>query len=641
MDKTPMFMHNTFWQEDQISVTFAVSSQPGSTFPDTETILSGLDQQFSDLNAQISDLGFTLSFFSEENTRGPVPSHPSQMGSSSSKPIKDDTDALPPGVYLFPPPPGAKAPPGALISVPMVGFFHLDTTKPGVAQPGTGNVQEDCKDDPTLSPVVRIVNRINCLLQAGKFPPGQVVSISVASPNWFSGATQTQGPIIQGCPLLPPIPIPADASCSSSHGLFPITLPELSKNVAGLKSMTGEGVTVFILDTLPRSEQITRAAQAAEGNNLLLLDIADNDNVNLDYSFLPDVLDIPSPSQPATGKDILGRVVGFRMPDHGLFAAGIVRDLAPNASIECIRVLNDWCVGDCETLSRALQSIHNRMQVGDLRDKPVVINLSLVIPSDDEIEKRGLNITEHIRDNLFQPMHDLDALGAIFVASAGNEGDLRYNPMNMPQTRPEALYPAAFAYKGLDRMIPVGAVDRHGKATQYSCYPGTRGVATYGGDVPKDADIEILDGMTRVKKVDALVGIYSSLSYPALSIDDRQSTYAVPNAHGWAYWVGTSFATPIVSAVAACALELQLRSPDPVSVNPIQIVVSSAATHKTEWTHLSPTGDRTAIGPVIRAVQCRPTEEDNDEEEVDIEVTSVVQKEEEVDVEVIDVVVKE
>src|SRR5713226_7894702 len=103
MDKTPMFMHNTFWQEDQISVTFVVSSLPGSTFPDTRAILSGLDQQFSDLNAQISDLGFTLSFFSEENKRGPVLSRPSQMSSSSNQPIKDDNDALPSGVYLFPP----------------------------------------------------------------------------------------------------------------------------------------------------------------------------------------------------------------------------------------------------------------------------------------------------------------------------------------------------------------------------------------------------------------------------------------------------------------------------------------------------------------------------------------------------------
>jgi hypothetical protein len=46
-------------------------------------------------------------------------------------------------------------------------------------------------------------------------------------------------------------------------------------------------------------------------------------------------------------------------------------------------------------------------------------------------------------------------------------------------------------------------------------------------------------------------------------------------------------------------------------------------------------------GFMIQAVQCRPAEEDNGEEEVDIEVISVVQREEEVDIEVIDVVVKE
>lgn len=38
------------------------------------------------------------------------------------------------------------------------------------------------------------------------------------------------------------------------------------------------------------------------------------------------------------------------MPNHGLIIAGIIRDPAPQAQIECIRVLNDYRVSDTNTL---------------------------------------------------------------------------------------------------------------------------------------------------------------------------------------------------------------------------------------------------------------------------------------------------
>ena len=74
------------------------------------------------------------------------------------------------------------------------------------------------------------------------------------------------------------------------------------------------------------------------------------------YFKLPDILENPGHNLPKTGKDIYGRLVGFDMPDHGLFIAGIVRDLAPGAAIECMRVLSDYCVGDLATLTKALRA---------------------------------------------------------------------------------------------------------------------------------------------------------------------------------------------------------------------------------------------------------------------------------------------
>jgi len=261
--------------------------------------------------------------------------------------------------------------------------------------------------------------------------------------------------------------------------------------------------------------------------------------------------------------------------------------------------------------------------------------MSLVIPDDNEAVKAGIDqaLLDLTRDGLLAVIQSLVDLGAIFVASAGNEGDLRYNPMNMPKTRPNALYPAAFAYNGLvhpERMVPVGAVNKEGNATVYSCYPGLQGVATYGGDLPKDADIEDGHGydMTSVKKIDAPIGLYTSPFYPALSIDDPQSTYPTPNASGWAYWIGTSFATPIISAIAARTLELNPQPTVPANQPMPASIIAPAATRQTNWTNLASmttsTGSGTnaatdALGPVVWAVQCHAdTGDDKEDDEVTI-----------------------
>jgi subtilisin family serine protease len=335
------------------------------------------------------------------------------------------------------------------------------------------------------------------------------------------------------------------------------------------------------------------------------------------------------------------------MPDHGLFIAGIIRDLAPNANVECIRVLNDWCVGDGATLTKALEDIQNRMsqinpdtgKQGDLYKKPVVINLSLVIPADNEVVGQGIDLNlggpNNVRAGLRKAMHTLVDLGAVLVASAANEADTRKGSkaMNAMRLRPDALYPAAFVYPpdSISGIIPVGAVDKNGNASSYSCYPGIRGVATYGGEVPTPYKRRVSDCLTEARKIDGLIGIYSSLSYPALSLDDCRSTYPVPNANGWAYWIGTSFATPIVTAIASRVLELNLRGKlSPIVVNvPSTVtntIINSIARRQTIWDDLNPNVHPmgSASGNMILAVQqCLPAETEDEDEDMQINVTVV------------------
>src|SRR5262249_55794553 len=154
-----------------------------------------------------------------------------------------------------------------------------------------------------------------------------------------------------------------------------------------LKSKKGDGVTVFVLDSFPERGVIARAARDAEDDNLLLRKV--NETVEFDYSFMSGIQDVQEMGDTQStfvGKDVYGRHYPILLADHGLFIAGIVRDVAPHARIECVRVLDDLCVGDVQVIANVLGQIYLRkaLRSGDLYGKPVVVNLSLVIPTDDE-----------------------------------------------------------------------------------------------------------------------------------------------------------------------------------------------------------------------------------------------------------------
>src|SRR5262249_2460110 len=71
--------------------------------------------------------------------------------------------------------------------------------------------------------------------------------------------------------------------------------------------------------------------------------------------------------------------------------------------------------------------------------------------------------------------------------------------------------------------------------------------------------------------VDALAGIVSAGGLPMGRITNPTASATPPNnTTGWAYWVGTSFATPIVSALAAAFWEIDgsLVPVDPTGLRP-------------------------------------------------------------------------
>ncbi|GAC1348429.1 MAG: hypothetical protein NVSMB27_16180 [Ktedonobacteraceae bacterium] len=633
------YTHNAFWLEDRITITFQLGPGakrvfPGGKMPDNHVdamLDEGLPPTFDkasaidalmvkELNGFLSGQGKpildTIDFTDTLRAPGDTPPNdPQQVGKYLFTSINDQGQYVP----------------------TVICFFKFDSM--GMASSSTGSSSAMASisgnGNGKIASVPSLVNFINMQENLDSLQNQLQVPIIAASPTWLTGGS---GQVPVGCPLTPPIPVPAKARCSSSPGLWPITLPELPTD---LQRMTGDGVHVIILDTLPREEDITRAVEGAEEHNLLLLDVVNN--VVRQHNHLPPVLDEPNPKQPKTGKDIKGRNGGgFRMADHGLFIAGIVRDIAPDAHVECIRALSDFCVGDSKAFTKTLEKIQNRMlQVnpdnnnnpGDLFGKQVVINLSCVVPPDKILSDQGMNPVL-VRTDLFNAIQPLANLGVIFAASAGNEGDARYKPANPGDVRPDALYPAAFAYNGVGSnmplgksMIPVGAVDKFGQPTSYSCFPGDLGIATYGGDVPTKFKKDETGCFTEAEDIDALIGIHTSLSYPALLLEDCRPTYPVLNAHAWAYWSGTSFATPIVAGLVARILQYRLENPGgtlaPPNVSVPQALKNAGVTHRVTWDRLD-TNISIQPGQMILAVQCTPANRDDDDkkrERVDIHVT--------------------
>ncbi|WP_220210582.1 S8/S53 family peptidase [Reticulibacter mediterranei] len=621
MENMKMNMHDTTWRDDQVMIVFH-SDIPLIT-PDgmlnRDRLLKGLNLpwQLQQINQFLSDQldptaqnPVRLAFLDDRDLPAP---DPSKERPSVNEIDSDESSQLYQGVYLF----GLKdaiKKDFATIQTSVHGFFHL------IKEP----VQGHSKDQNNRALVPTVVNTLNKGV-VGLNKEG--VHIAFAAPTWLCGGTQ----ITQGCPVSPPAPV--DSNCSDWH----IEVPELDQHPE-LKESKGDDVKVFILDALPEPVFIANAVQNAGNTNGLLHAV--QETVTFDYSLMSGVQGVflmQHSNAAGVGKDVYGERYPILLPDHGLFIAGTVRDIACNADIECIRVLNDLCVGDMQTLTAALCKIYQRLleknpdtnERGDLFGKSVVINLSLVIPTEDEAMSSGIEVATTdpgspnagfdniLREGVWQILRSLaEAKDAdvVIVASAGNEGDGREMAMSSPMLRPRALYPAALS-DSIENIIAVGAVTKTGDAASYSCYPGSHGIGAWGGELPDPSKGEVVPPKStdvgsdhpKVTFNDALIGIYSNVVYPPLSAapaSPPEQYYTPPNQSGWAYWIGTSFATPIVSAAVARVLQWKKQTGSSESVYKL-LANLIPADQRVQWANVVPNGE-TIEGFRLRATQdCR------------------------------------
>jgi hypothetical protein len=364
------------------------------------------------------------------------------------------------------------------------------------------------------------------------------------SPNWLMSGSPS-GPGSTGGPGGRPTPYEGQAN--NQEFKFAV-LPEiLALHVSG-RDEPGTNVVVAILDTAPKLNDEDKdsvldwiyskwVGKVPENGQSLLRTLLGPDGKLQEVHYDDDV-DQPIPGV-WPGGYIQAEDHDYEMTDHGLFVAGIIHSIAPQAKIHLFQVLNRYGVGDLQSIAQALQMIQNDHETFP-KDR-LLINLSLTIniplekahgKNDTMLQKimknkawseRQGQIIERICNSLY-------ARGSKVIAAAGNQGKNQY--------RPRACYPAAF-----ESVLGVGALPKSEKpdpvtkkfhATSYSNRsdrPERTGITTLGGEEGEEQGI---------------LGIYLE-EFPESQGHPQPSQ----SSNGWGWWAGTSFATPIITGMIA------------------------------------------------------------------------------------------
>ncbi len=409
-------------------------------------------------------------------------------------------------------------------------FFHVRHTDPAIT-------------DPAPLALSYLQAHLEQLAQEG-------LAILSAMPNWLVAAA----PVFysDGGPALPPHPAPS-IDVPAADGMPVGWRFSFLDQVAQLHPTGTEDVVVAVLDTAYHADRVRSSATRPEFRRNWLLQRLAADLRSESGLFEIEYNRYAVSNEARTGHDFYNEPRYYFMSDHGLFISGIIRDIAPKARIRLVRILNDYGCCDLYNLFAALTDLEQELVSGAIRR--LVINLSLAIMPDIRrlptiwFENRTwpsthlngvMRLLNQLEEGLRLLFESLYAHGALVVAAAGNDSASATKQGKSPRP-PRA--PARYS-----TTMSVTAVNSQHEAARYAnaaCIaPLDAGIATFGGDSYGFTDANGLP--------DAVRGIYIAPTFPS----------GEPNSSGWADWSGTSFATPIISALGAHLLAQGLSVPN-------------------------------------------------------------------------------
>lgn len=401
------------------------------------------------------------------------------------------------------------------------------------------------------------------------------------SPNWLIGNGSQGG--TTGGPGGLPKPFKGTDQSGGPQANFNI------RDMLGELYGTGGNVDVAILDTAPCPHELVIAHKEGKHNPVIQTLLGPGGKLRVYWATYDQLLRMYNTS--FNSHD-------YRMSDHGIFAAGIIHSIAPDATIHLIEVLNPLGVGDLITLAEGFHKVFYEIYRKAGPERKLVVNCSLMLelpivddhryaddlkvpardkePPDDvediNFEQEVLDLVVADQDVVLE-INELCKLlfgaGRQVVAAAGNDWGngkarrrRRGQPIGSRPDAPIARYPAGFA-----SVVGVGALPRDSMIA-----PDRHKASTYSnlGDKPAGDAIMTLGGEEGEKK--GVLGLYLSDKFPkrerinshndknTITMYERRSNADETKTEDnhWAWWSGTSFAAPILTGTIAAVLSSPL-----------------------------------------------------------------------------------
>jgi hypothetical protein len=465
----------------------------------------------------------------------------------------------------------------------------LDEEIPGISFPGSltrGRFTIFCVRSPVLNAIQEMMQfyEMDPRYQGIRFNGG---IIRWVLPNWFNGAAYHVGIGPHG-PGGPPCPVEDVDIINRLAFTFTNRKPNNDPGLRAPRASTPGKVAVYILDTIPNKCRIKNALSTwpllkkhyekilahQPGKAAANPHIYETEKATYHFAggigqdFSPTYFSVDHPY--AVGNH------EYDSSDHGLFIAGIVHMIAPEAQIHVIEVMNEFGVGTFLNFANGFHkmlSIHKELnpksekKLGSMCHAIVNCSFTLSIPIDGhetsadkgllECIKRHPNLFNQQLEGLSDALTDSLATGAIVVGAAGNDSTAQ-------QPRKKARYPAKYK-----QVVGIGALKRDGNPADYSNEdddPDWDGVYTFGGNYARGAASK---SSTEGKKCgdgeEGLISIFTGNLN--IEIDGTPTAYPPEffiNPSGYAEWSGTSFATPVLAGTLAQVSSLRNKSPKKV-----------------------------------------------------------------------------
>jgi subtilisin family serine protease len=343
---------------------------------------------------------------------------------------------------------------------------------------------------------------------------------AIADPNYLIGEPGIEGfpHGVVGSPF-------GDAAAAPGAFLNQWAFTQINVTPSSSGTPDAGGIPIGIFDTFPEPIPLESVSGYA-------FTVRDDESTKANLSLC---VKIP------TSHAVITPVSPKSIADHGVFAAYLVQAVAPQSKISLYQVLNEHGDGDLATLNRSLVDF----MATTWSSGPGVINLSLGIKRYENPDSTGQGIKWPGACGPWSPdfesiktqevvLHLARELGFVVVAAAGNSANgAALTPTVVPPDMPARL-------GGVIGVAASNSVDG-GKLACFSNWgeevilaPGGEGRGVGQGKCdPAPGDC---DQQPDLCKTESLISLMPS------------------SKTGYGYWTGTSFATPLVSGLAARCL---------------------------------------------------------------------------------------